>query len=128
MHMFHYDQYSGKELYHGTWEDIGALMQARLWIMAFHQGQFGIWNWILVLFTAFGLLFISVTALWSYLKRKKKNSWNIPATPDHYKVGMGIITLIILLSVLLPLFGVSVLLILIIEKIIDSKKINKERL
>jgi len=128
MQRLHYDQYSGKELYSGTWDDVGALMQARLWIMAFHQGQFGTWNWILVLATAFGLLLISITALWSYLQRKRKNSWGIPATPDHYNVGVGIMVLIGLLSILLPLFGVSVLLILIIERVFNFKDTNKERL
>jgi uncharacterized iron-regulated membrane protein len=122
---FHFDQYSGKQLYHGSWDDIGIMMQSRIWVMAFHQGQFGYWNWLLIIFTAFGLLFISVMALVSYIKRKRKGDWSIPQTPKGLNLGMGIIILIILLGILLPLFGLSVLLIYVIERFL---KMRSERL
>jgi len=58
---FHFDQYSGKELVNHDWTDVGFLMRGRMWFMAFHQGQFGTWNWVLMICVAVLLTFISVT-------------------------------------------------------------------
>ncbi len=117
INMYHLDQYSTEQLYHGTWKDIGILMKARLWAMAFHQGQFGTWNWILVLLVAFALTFLSIAALLSYAYRKKKGSWSIPSVPAHFKLNKLLIATLIILGVLLPLFGISVLVIVLVEKL-----------
>src|SRR5690606_24465502 len=46
---FYIDQYSGKQIMKHNWSDVGILMRARMWFMAFHQGQFGTWNLLLML-------------------------------------------------------------------------------
>lgn len=114
MTMIHIDQYSGKVLYHGTWERIGILMRARLWAMAFHQGQFGLWNFLLVMLTAIGLIVLSMAGLVSYLKRKPQGDWGIPVS-NQLPIGLGLIVVLVALGVLLPLFGASMLIILIVE-------------
>lgn len=93
MRMFHFDQYTGELLKSHTWEDIGLMMKTRLWVMAFHQGQFGTWNFILVLLIALALLVLSLSALISYLKRKTKGSWSIPNSPQNMRIGTGLCTL-----------------------------------
>lgn len=112
--MYHFDQYSGQLLRQQGWEDIGSMMQSRLWVMAFHQGQFGWWNWFLMLLTAIALLFLSVSALLSYLRRKPKGSWGVPSSQD-LKPGVLVASVVIILGILLPLFGLSVVLILLFE-------------
>ncbi|MBQ4805597.1 PepSY domain-containing protein [Aquimarina sp. MMG015] len=111
----HFDQYSGEPILKLTWKDVGVLMRARMWFMAFHQGQFGIVNWWLILLTAITLTIMSVSAILSYLLRKRKKSWGVPKVPSSFKVGYGIIILLILLSLVFPLFGASLLLILGME-------------
>ncbi|EAY26899.1 PepSY-associated TM helix domain-containing protein [Microscilla marina] len=113
MAKYHFDRYSGEQLHRATWDDIGVMMKARLWAMAFHQGEFGFWNWWLVFFTAIGLLFLSVMALLSYAKRKRKGEWSIPAAPTNWQVGKGMVALIIFLGIFFPLFGLSVIIIFI---------------
>lgn len=113
MVMFHIDQYNGNIIHKNSWDDIGILMQARLWAMAFHQGEFGWWNWVLVLVTAIALIFISLTAILSYIKRKRKGDLSIPKTPNNLSIGNGIIITISILSILFPLFGASVITILL---------------
>ncbi|UTW62325.1 PepSY domain-containing protein [bacterium SCSIO 12741] len=113
--VYHFDQYSGKQLYHGTWSDIGLMMKTRLWVMAFHQGQFGWWNWLLVLFTSLGLTFLSISAILSYLARKKKGKLSIPSVPESAKPGFWIWMVLILLGILLPLFGLSVLFLILVQ-------------
>src|SRR5699024_7354289 len=90
-------------------------MQARMWVMAFHQGQFGQGNWILIFFTALILFLMSLSAVFSYILRKRKNSWGVPKVPKNYSIGIGLLIIIGILSVLLPLFGLSIIIIIIFE-------------
>ena len=121
---FHFDQYSGALIHKNTWKDVGILMRGRMWVMAFHQGQFGAWNWWLMLFTAFALFIASTSALVSYIKRKRKGSWSIPKVPKKFNVGYGIIGILILLAILFPLFGISLIVIFLAEKF-NPKQRNK---
>lgn len=118
MHKYHFDQYSGEQLYHGTWDNIGILMKTRLWVMAFHQGQFGLWNWILVLLTAIGLTFLSIASLLSYLKRKQNGQWSLPPQPTPFSIKPLFIGSLILMGILLPLFGLSILILFTVKQCI----------
>ncbi len=120
----HFDQYSGQQILSNDWEDVGVLMKGRMWVMAFHQGEFGTWNWVLMLSVASALTVMSISALVSYVLRKRKGTWGIPKVPIAFKVGYGIVILIGILSLVFPLFGASLLTLLVIEYI---KKINKRK-
>ncbi len=109
----HYDAYSGSLLHASTWQDVGILMRGRMWFMAFHQGQFGSWNWILMLCIAIILAIMSIAAILSYLLRKRSNTWDVPKVPDSFSVGYGIIIALGILSILFPLFGLSLVFIII---------------
>jgi uncharacterized iron-regulated membrane protein len=113
----HLDQYTGEVIKSHTWADVGILMKARLWAMAFHQGEFGWWNWYLMFLVATGLFVLSVSAIVSYFFRKQPGSLGIPKIPSHLSPGIALIAIIALLGVVLPLFGASVLVILVISKL-----------
>lgn len=110
----HLNQYSGDEIARLQWSDVGLLMRGRMWAMAFHQGQFGLWNWLLVLVTALGLLMLSTSAVLAFFFRKRSSS---PAAPQpsggpmkrSFYLGIGV------LGVFLPLFGASVLVLWIVS-------------
>lgn len=126
--MIHFDQYSGEVIKELTWKDVGPMMQGRMWVMEFHQGHFGWWNWLLVLFTAIGILVLSIAALISYIKRKRRGSWSIPNTPKDLKMGKGVIISIILLGIMLPLFGLSIIVIALWEWMLVKKYLKNENL
>lgn len=126
MRKYHFDRYSGKLIHQASWSDIGMLMKARLWAMAFHQGQFGAWNWWLVLLTALGLLLLSTTALLSYLKRKRKGEWSIPTVPSHWQIGKGLVALIVFLGIFFPLFGLSMVAIFIAQ-LVNTKVLKTSK-
>ena len=123
--MIHFDQYSGKQLLKLKWEEVGSLMRGRMWLMAFHQGQFGKWNWWLMAFTACMLAIMSISAIISYLLRKRKESWGVPNVPTKFKIGNGIIAILLLLAIIFPLFGISLVLILVIEYLRKKKNHNQ---
>ncbi|SOS48111.1 Peptidase [Tenacibaculum dicentrarchi] len=120
----HFNQYSGELIKAHTWSDVGFLMRGRMWVMAFHQGQFGGWNWWLMFGVAVGLTIMTVAGLFSYLYRKQKGSWGIPKVSAQFKVGKFIVFILVLLGVLLPMFGVSLLLIFLFEQV--SKKVKTD--
>lgn len=119
----HFDQYSGRQIVSNNWNDVGVLMRGRMWVMAFHQGEFGAWSWWLMLLTAIALTIMSISALVSYIMRKRKGDWGVPKVPVTFKIGYGVITLIGILAIVFPLFGISLLLIIGTEYL--RKKIKK---
>ncbi|EPR67676.1 PepSY-associated TM helix domain-containing protein [Cyclobacterium qasimii] len=124
MKKYHLDQYSGEVLVSHGWADIGILIKGRLWVMAFHQGQFGLWNWYLMIFVAAGLLVLSVAAIVAYFYRKRPGSLSVPAVPDGFSPSIALLVIVMLLGVTLPLFGLSVVLIFILNKLKVEKKMS----
>lgn len=114
--VLHFDQYSGALIKSLQWSDVGAMAAGRSVVMRLHQGQyFGLANWIIVLITSLLLAVASVAGLLSYLFRKPSSGWGIPKTPSNFVAGKFIIVMIIALGVLLPLFGLSVIVILALQ-------------
>lgn len=117
MQKIHIDQYTGNVLVSHSWEDVGVLMKARLWLMAFHQGEFGLWNWYLMIFVALGLLVLCISAIVSYFFRKKPENLGVPNVPANLSPSMMLVIVIAILGIVLPLFGLSVAILFIISKL-----------
>ncbi|WP_442264645.1 PepSY-associated TM helix domain-containing protein [Tenacibaculum sp. ZS6-P6] len=109
--MMHFDQYSGELVKSHSWSDVGVLMKARMWLMAFHQGEFGGWNWYLMFAIAVLLTLMSTAAIFSYVFRKQKGKLIMPKSPKSFKQSYGLVIMILLLGVIFPLFGISFLII-----------------
>ncbi|MDO6517767.1 PepSY-associated TM helix domain-containing protein [Zobellia uliginosa] len=114
---YHYDQFSGEPVLKQTWADVGVLMRGRMWVMAFHQGQFGAWNWYLMLLVALLLAVMGISALVSYSLRKRKGHWGIPKVSKNFNAGYGVVIALIFMGVLFPLFGLSLLLIWMVSQV-----------
>lgn len=114
--VYHFNSFSGELIKQHKWDEVGAMMKTRMWVMRFHEGELGVWNWWVMFFMAVLFTFSSVASLFTYLLRKKKHSWGVPEVPVQFKVGKGILVMLMLLGVLFPLFGFSVLLIIVYEK------------
>ena len=115
--MLHFDQYSGALVKAHNWSDVGILMRARMWVMAFHQGQFGGWNFWLMFAIATLLAIMSLAGLFSYLSRKPDGKIGVPSTPKNFSVGIPVIIIIGVLAIVFPLFGVSLLFIILYEQL-----------
>jgi len=113
--IYHFDQYSSKEILSYTWEDVGSMRQARTWLMSFHQGLFGPWNWYLMIIVSLLFFLSGIAGFVSYMLRKEKNDFGIPSVPASFKVGYGIIFITVLLGAFFPLFGASVVVIFLFE-------------
>lgn len=127
MKSIHFDRYTGEVIAENSWGDIGIMMKSRLWLMAFHQGQFGVWNFVLILITAFALTLLSIAAIFAYFKRKSKQKFKINQVRNT-KIGLAPTFIICFLGVLLPLFGISLVFVFLWSTIYSYFKSSRTRI
>ena len=88
--------------------------------VAIHEGQlFGWFNQLLGLLTALGLILLSVSAIILWWRRRSVGTLGAPpANKKSTAYSFGLITVIIVLGILLPFFGLTLLVVLLIERLI----------
>ncbi|WP_239019686.1 PepSY-associated TM helix domain-containing protein [Sphingomonas suaedae] len=83
--------------------------------VAWHEGQlFGLANQIIGVITALGLIAVSILGAVMWFKRRPAGAFGAP--PTGRAPGLGMMTLILVLGLLLPLFGVSLLALLFLDR------------
>ncbi len=84
--------------------------------VAAHEGQlFGWPNQLLGLATAMGLVLLSVSGVVMWWRRRDQGVLGAPRVLLSPRISFGLITLVVLLGIYLPLFGASLLLVLLLE-------------
>ena len=124
------DQFTGKTITNATAEQDGALSRITSWAVNTHMGtQYGLLNRILSTAACLALLtsIISATVMW--WKRRPTGTAGLPGrgsdaarsnTPRGAVVAIGVIATG--LAVLYPSFGVTLLVVLIAETIVESRR------
>jgi uncharacterized iron-regulated membrane protein len=125
----HIDQYSGEILKRVTWDEVGAMAATRSLFMRLHMGSFyGLPYWYLLVVSMVIFTLMSVAGLVAYLMRKPKGRWGLTRVPDSFRVNKFIVAMIAVFAVLLPLFGMSLVMIIggtYMHKIITNKRQSK---
>ena len=117
-----FDRKSGEILDQYRFNDLGKVGRLTSLGVAFHEGRlFGKTNQFLNLMAVFLLLTLMITGFTMWWKRKPYKSLGAPSLPHNVKLPKQIIALIIFVGLLLPLFGISVFLIWMGEKILNKK-------
>ncbi len=124
--VIHIDQYTGDVVLSYTWDDVGILMDLRQVFMRFHQGEYGIVNWVVMLIVGLVFFVMNLAGTISYLKRKQKGDWSIPKVPSRFKVDVFLVSFILFLGLLFPLFGMSIIVIWLWE--LRKKITNKPKI
>lgn len=87
--------------------------------IAFHVGQlFGWPNQLIGVVAALGLVALSISAVILWLRRRPDGVLGAPAPLAMPRFSLGLLVLVVLLGVLLPLFGLSLLAVLICEHVV----------
>jgi uncharacterized iron-regulated membrane protein len=90
--------------------------------VAAHEGQlFGWFNQALGLFTALSLLTVSISAIVMWWRRREAGVLGAPGAMVRVPLARGIFVLLILLGILLPLLGLSMIAVLLLEKLVLSR-------
>lgn len=124
------DQFSGKTITNATADQDGALSRITSWGISMHMGnQYGLLTRITATLACLGVLTSILTAILMWWKRRPTGTAGLPgrsseanrsATPHGAVVAIGVIATA--LAVLYPSFGVSLLVVLIAESIIESRR------
>ena len=110
-----YDPQSGTELSRNGFADKHPIDRAINIGIAWHEGAlFGLTNQIMGLVIALALIALSVLGVLMWLKRRPKGK--LAAPPPGGRLPRGLIAGIVVLALLLPLFGLSLVAILLIDK------------
>jgi uncharacterized iron-regulated membrane protein len=112
------DAYTGETLRFEPFRDRPLLDRAIGIGIAAHEGQlFGLANQLLGLLTAAGLVTLCVSGVVMWWRRRPEGVLGAPAPPElPARVGAGVTALIVALGLLLPLLGLSLLLVALADR------------
>lgn len=119
----HYDQWTGNEIMRITFSDYPNLKKAVSLGIAFHEGHlFGRWNQALGVLIALCVVALSISGLllaWRKRPKHESSFFKAPPLPQDHALTKGIVLIIFILAVLLPLVGLSLVIVWSAEKIIS---------
>lgn|GEM_PF-277232 len=122
----YFDQYSGDLISKVGYDDYGILAKWFTWGIPLHEGHlFGWPNKLLNLIVCLAFLLLIFRGFQMWFARKQKGHLSAPPKADR-PVTIGFAVLLVILGVLMPLFGLSVLLVLIIEGILHLTRRNNK--
>ena len=124
------DQFTGQTITNATADQDGALSRITSWAVDVHMGtQYGVLTRILATLACLGVLTSIISAIAMWWKRRPTGTAGLPgrgseagrsSTPRGAVVAIGVIATT--LAVLYPSFGVSLIVVLIAESIIESRR------
>ncbi|OQP87148.1 hypothetical protein BTR14_06905 [Rhizobium rhizosphaerae] len=116
----HLDQYSGKPLIDMTYADYGPLGKALEWGINVHMGQeFGLANQLVLLAACMAIVLLCLSAAVMWWKRRPKGGLGVPPMPADARIFRGLIALMALFGLLFPLTGLSLLVMLALDQIVQ---------
>jgi len=90
--------------------------------VAIHEGQlFGWLNLALGVFTALGLILVITSGLIMWLKRRPTKRLGAPTAVLQPRLAISLKALIVIMGVLLPMFGISLLIVLLLDRFVLSR-------
>ena len=124
------DQYTGKKLGQVNYQDYGILAKWLTWGIPLHEGHlFGIANKIINLLVCIAFLGGIIFGFISWFKRLGRMKTPQPL-PRRIKrpMSIGLIITLVILGILMPLFGFSLIIVFIIEALLYWKDRRKAKL
>ncbi|GGI40535.1 PepSY-associated TM helix domain-containing protein [Mammaliicoccus stepanovicii] len=117
----YFDQYSGKNLGKVNYEDYGIIGKWFSYGIPLHEGHlFGTPNKIINLFVCLAFIGGIIYGFMSWMKRRKEGTFSAPKRINGH-LSMSLLICLIVLGVLMPLFGASLIIVAIIEAILYRK-------
>lgn len=111
----HLDQYSGAVVAQVAFADYGAGGKAMAAGIALHQGNLGWWNVALNLAFCLAIIFISVSGIVMWWKRRPKGKFAAPLYPREYRTPWGVLIIALIVCVAFPLTGIAIALFAVID-------------
>ena len=114
-HTVHIDQYTGKVLADIGFADYSLAGKSMAAGVALHQGNLGLWNTLLNTVFCLGIIFLSVSGVVMWWKRRSIGTLSAPLYPRDYRVPKAILVIGVLVCAAFPLTGIAVVLFAIVD-------------
>ena len=114
-HTVHIDQYTGKVLADISFADYSLGGKSMAAGIALHQGNLGIWNTLLNTVFCLAMIFLSVSGVVMWWKRRTVGTLSAPLYPRDYHVPKAILVIGLLVCAIFPLTGTAVVVFAIID-------------
>ncbi|MFD1425086.1 PepSY-associated TM helix domain-containing protein [Laceyella sacchari] len=120
--VLHIDQYSGKVLVRVGFSDYGWMAKAISIGIALHEGRyFGLPNQVIGLVVCLGLVAVAISGLVMWWKRRPRGKLGAPALPKDAKLTRGLTAIVIGLGLLMPLAGLSLLFVFMLDRLVVKR-------
>jgi len=117
----HIDQYTGAVLADYRYDNYGIIGKVVAWGITLHKGtQFGLPNQLLSLIICLSVIFVAISGIYLWWKRKPQKGMGAPVAPALFKK-KPFLFLIIGLGILFPLVGLSILLVWLMDWVIIQR-------
>lgn len=117
----HVDQYTGKILADVRFADYGLPGKAMAVGVALHQANLGLWNTVLNIVFCLGVMFMGVSGIAMWWKRRPAGTLGAPLYPKNYRVPATILVIALAVVVIFPLTGMAVVVFAIIDLLLPKR-------
>jgi uncharacterized iron-regulated membrane protein len=116
----HIDQYTGRVLATVDYADYSVPGKAMAVGIALHEGQMGWWNLVLNAFFCLAIITICVSGIVMWWKRRPSSSFRLgaPPLPEQMPMWKGAVVIMLALSFLFPVAGLTLLAVLALDMIV----------
>jgi uncharacterized iron-regulated membrane protein len=118
----HVDQYTGKVLADVRYADYGLTAKAMAVGIALHEGQLGLWNFVLNALFCAAVVFTCLSGVVMWWKRRPSGAARLaaPPAPQDVPLAKGVVLIALALSMLFPLLGLTLLAVLAFDMLVLS--------
>ncbi len=116
----HIDQYTGNVLADVRYADYSAYARAMAWGIAFHEGDLGWWNTALNTLFCLTVIFLSLSGLVMWWKRRPAGAARLAAPPRPAEVpyARGALLITLALSLAFPMLGLTLLAVIAVDLVV----------
>lgn len=119
----HIDQYTGKILADVSFSDYSLGAKSMAVGIALHEGDMGVWNLVINTIVCLCVIFLCISGIVMWWIRRPIKAFKLaaPPLPEKLPFWKGAVVLILMLSLLFPLVGITLLVVLAIDLLIVQK-------
>lgn len=119
----HIDQFTGNVLADVQYADYSAYAKAMAWGIALHEGDLGLWNFLLNTVFILAMIFVSISGLVLWWKRRpaKAGRLSAPPMPRELPMWRGAVLVGLAICMAFPMAGLALLTVLAVDLLILSR-------
>lgn len=124
----HHDRWTGEEILRIEFTDHNPVDRFVAQAVAFHEGAlFGPLNLATGVLAALGVILLTVSGTVMWWRRRPQGRIGVPPMPGDRRLAAGMVVLILVLGVLLPMAGITLLIALAVDTLIGLAGLRRAR-